>query len=198
MLSTMPHVEHIVTALVSKSVFYILPPTQLLAQNPRLLPREIVSRAFTDATHAYAGLSTAKKKTGRPSKVDKARNAKASVVSLGNWLEKNKHINTGMTADPAGAPLEDPVLDTDEATHALLVQRPMASLKTYRMQKEELVRCLESDNMYENLEESDQTDSPLSRANSRLLERLKHIDALASLNGLEIGTEGGDRSGIER
>lgn len=73
-------VSHLMAIFLESDVFYILPTSDLGAQNPRQLPREVV-KAVLDTE-----LNLPKKK-GRPSKRNKAIKAKIAVESLKAWTQ---------------------------------------------------------------------------------------------------------------
>lgn len=188
-----PIVKYILGVL--QPVFYILPQTSLFSQYPRTLPRELVR----DEVVLEEGVAH-KKKAGRPSKSEKAHRMRAAVTGLERWLEKSSYPanNVHNTNDPAGAAgmwrgeerTEDMNLcmENEYSTHIMLSQRPMATLNSYRNKKSVVVQLLE-----------DTGDSgALDRAGERIVRRLREIDAAAADQGLEVGTEGGDLSAIER
>ncbi|KAH8119947.1 hypothetical protein DFH11DRAFT_1557421 [Phellopilus nigrolimitatus] len=191
-----PHTIYVLQTIRPK--FLVLPPTTLYAQNPRSLPREVLS-SEVETTELTEG-STGKKKTGRPSKAEKAQRVRAAVSGLDRWLEKSSYPATDAqaAADPAGAAgrLRDGSQAGAEAetgtggqtTHIMLSQRPITSLNTYRAKKTEVISALDAGG----------GGDALDRAGSRVLNRLKEIDAAAAERGLEVGTEGGALSGIER
>ncbi|THH10168.1 hypothetical protein EW145_g1521 [Phellinidium pouzarii] len=167
--------------------FLILPSTTLHAQNPRSLPREMVNIEVETSESSNTG----KRKTGRPSKAEKAQRVRAAVSGLDRWLDKSSYPAADMpaAADPAGAAgrVNEEVDSGPSTTHIMLSQRPVTSLNAYRAKKAEVLSALA-------LEGSDALD----RAAGRVLTRLKEIDAAAAGRGLEVGSEGGELSGIER
>lgn len=181
-------------SLTSQQAFAILPYSLLCAQNPRLLPRELIQ---LDVPDGLVEDHSASKKTGRPSKCEKTQKSRLAVNALNNWTETNAIPARSIVKDPAGAPSADDITEgdfvlfdhngqrSDPLTHKLLSERPMESLHDYRAKKDVLVTGLCGSEL-------------LPHANQKVLTRLKEIDALAAEQGLEVGGEGGDRSGLER
>lgn len=186
-------VSYMIHLLKSKSAFIILPPSHLYAQNPRILPREVVQSGEVDA---FREESTGKK-AGRPSKAEKSQKARLAISTLNSWTESNAFPAQSIVKDVAGAssasdiPEGDFVLfdhngrRTEPLTHKILAERPLGSLNDYRSKKDELLSGLSSQEV-------------LARANNKVLSRLKEIDSMAAEQGLEVGSEGGERSGLER
>lgn len=77
---------------------------------------------------------------------------------------------------------------TAQTTHVTLLQRPLGALNSYREKKKAALNVLE---------DSGHTDA-VDRAGSRVLRRLREIDAAAAERGLEVGSEGGELSAIGR
>lgn len=187
-------VTYMIHLLKSRSAFVILPPSHLYAQNPRILPREVVQSGEVDA---FRKEQSTGKKAGRPSKAEKSQKTRLAVSLLNSWTESNAFPAQSIVKDLAGAssasdiPEGDFVLfdhngrRTEPLTHKILAERPLGSLNEYRTKKDELLSGL-----------SDQ--EVLARANNKVLTRLKEIDSMAAEQGLEVGSEGGERSGLER
>ena len=179
--------------------FLILPPSEFHARNPRQLPREEL-RGEVEFEEG-SSIGAAAKKTGRPSKAEKSQKIRTAVTSLEQWVENNTLPLELVPAstDPAGAAgLWRPGEEVDQevaaaimsadTTHVTLSQRPIASRNLYREKKATALNVLE---------DSGHMDA-VDRAGSRVLRRLKEIDAAAAARGLEVGTEGGELSAIGR
>ena len=175
-----PVVAYILNWLIQEKVFTIIPASQYYTDNPRELPREIVSPEFSMAVSEGEGISDGhRKKTGRPSKAEKQQRAKVALSQLERWLEKSSNPN-GTT--------ESPIADED-ATHVLLSQKPDGSRNTYEELKKEMLELIPL---------VGSGDDPVVKASERVLTRLREIDAAAAKRGLEVGTEGGENSGLSR
>ncbi|KAI0655191.1 hypothetical protein C8Q70DRAFT_924341 [Cubamyces menziesii] len=186
-----PYVAHILTTMLDAQVFHVLPESSLNAQNPSVLPREVFSMdaqiAFaTDVTGEQG--SSAPKKKGRPSKRDKIRKAKEALASLERYVDKN-YVNI-----PEGPPAFDVAAGAGatRAGHALFGQAPVGPLENYLAHKNELLAAVYSD-----APDGPQTDA-LRRSNEAVLARLKQIDEMAAQKGLEVGGEGGEKTGLAR
>lgn len=187
-------VTYMIHLLKSRSAFVILPPSHLYAQNPRILPREVVQSGEVDA---FRKEQSTGKKAGRPSKAEKSQKTRLAVSLVNSWTESNAFPAQSIVKDMAGAssasdiPEGDFVLfdhngrRTEPLTHKILAERPLGSLNDYRTKKDELLSGLSGQEV-------------LARANNKVLTRLKEIDSMAAEQGLEVGSEGGERSGLER
>ncbi|KAG1758983.1 hypothetical protein EDD22DRAFT_907928 [Suillus occidentalis] len=113
----------------------------------------------------------ATKKKGRPSRHDKVKKSKDAVVALDK--------------------LHMPV-----TTHILLSHPPSTTRNNYRAKKSELLEKLEPDYPYVTTEELGR--AALERANLGVVSRLQKIDEEAAAKGMEIGGEGGERTGLRR
>ncbi|KAH9944285.1 uncharacterized protein BXZ73DRAFT_39872 [Epithele typhae] len=175
-LSLKPHVVHV-----------------LSTQNPPRLPREIFVPDGQDALAALqaTGLGEADssapppaKKKGRPSKRDRIRKAKDALTSLQKYMDKNTVAlpsELGAVAGPEA-----------EVAHVVFGQAPHASLANYGARKDDLLAAIHQ-------ETADcGSQAALRKANEGLLVRLKQIDAMAAEQGLEVGGEGEDQTGLER
>ncbi|KAH9858080.1 hypothetical protein C2E23DRAFT_865052 [Lenzites betulinus] len=180
--------------------------THILAKmlDAHSLPREILvldgQEHFTtlqaptpNASTQDPGPSAPPKKKGRPSKRDKMRKAKEALLSLERYVDRTYVAlpanlpNSHMAWDPT-----TPNLVPVHTGHALFAQAPAGSLANYSAHKNELLATLHTD----------PPDGPqhaaLRRANEAVLERLKRIDEMAAENGLEVGGEGGEKTGLAR
>lgn len=170
-----PYAINLLHTLLSADAFHLLPESSLNAQNPSVLPREVFTE--DDVEEPAEG-----KKKGRPSKRDKARKAKDAVVSLDRWVEKNTY-----TYSDTPAP---------KTTHTLISHPPLASRTIYAQEKTRLLAAVEEGSDAGDAETPER--GALSRANEAVLARLKKIDAMAAERGLEVGGEGGERTGLTR
>lgn len=186
-----PHTISIVSSLVKSQAFYILPSTDLHPFNPRILPREIfVKDGFEisveieqNQTVADAGATT-KKKKGRPTKRDKKKKAILALQQVDKWLEKNS-VTVQSPEGSAVQPL---------TAHVLLSNPPTATLEKYRTQKTILLEAITvNDNG-----ERDTARQALEKANGSVLARLRKLDEMVAEEGLEVGGEGGERTGLAR
>lgn len=177
-------VIYVISCLLDKQVFYILPPTSMFPQNPRELPREIyVDQAMGVLAGVLPDPSTQsgkqKKKAGRPSKREQNRRAKVELDALKQWLDQTDPDISHSTA-------------TDQTSSIL---PPVVTASTYRELKRSLIEALvpiDDDAAVNNHREA------VITANQRVLERLRRIDALAAERGLEIGGAGGVHTGLIR
>ncbi|KAH7912997.1 hypothetical protein BJ138DRAFT_1171569 [Hygrophoropsis aurantiaca] len=185
-----PHVVYVLSALIKSRIFQILPATKLNSLNPHDLPREIyVPDNYDTGEESYTGQSSsAPKKKGRPTKRDKIRKAKDALAALDKWLER-----TTYTYQPPHTPevMEAPSPIT---THMLLSHPPTTTRNNYRARKSNLLDVV--DPLYPPGEGSG--EAALRRANAAVLARLKKIDEEAAAKGLEVGGEGGERTGLGR
>jgi hypothetical protein len=186
-----PHAVYILKTLLDDHAFYILPAAKYKAQNPCVLPREIFVRdsepsgSHASATHGTLGTRSGlvpnadgPKKKGRPTKRDKVKKAKGALVSLERWLDKAGHVP--QVGESSSAPAV--------TTHALLSNPPSASRDAYRGHKAALLGALDCED----------GRSTLRHANEAVLTRMRRIDELAAKKGMEVGGEGGDRTGLAR
>ncbi|RPD55846.1 hypothetical protein L227DRAFT_294748 [Lentinus tigrinus ALCF2SS1-6] len=202
LLRLRPYVVHILTSLLDARLFEILPHSSLRAQNPSVLPREVFVIEGQDASTVPqpaahedvvdedgASLSKKpKKKKGRPSKRDKARKAKDALASLEKYVDKNTvYLIDEASQQPLG-PGSEP-----ESTHVVLGQAPHTSLGNYLARKNDLLATVSDDGVG-----MSDRQVALRRANEAVLERLRQIDAMAAEKGLEVGGEGGEKTGLKR
>ncbi|EKM61133.1 uncharacterized protein PHACADRAFT_83686 [Phanerochaete carnosa HHB-10118-sp] len=174
LLPLQPYATHLLETLLTAQAFHILPSSSLRAQNPSDIPRE---RFVEDGTEAPTG--SAVKKKGRPSRRDKARKAKDAAAALDRWLDKNT-VGGSSTSTPS------------KTTHTLISHPPAASRAIYTMEKTQLLNVIDTpgDNL--------PTREALIRANDAVLTRLRKIDEMAAERGLEVGGEGGEKTGLAR
>ncbi|KAG2154678.1 hypothetical protein DEU56DRAFT_751350 [Suillus clintonianus] len=185
-----PHVTYVLSALQKAQFFHVLPPSNLYPHSPRELPREKFISDIADGYEQVASTTTnAPKKKGRPSKYDKVKKSKDAVVALDKWLDKTAYTHQAPQATGAEAP--QPV-----TTHILLSHPPSTTRNNYRAKKSELLEKLEPDYPYVMTEALGR--AALERANQGVVSRLQKIDEEAAAKGMEIGGEGGERTGLRR
>ncbi|KAI0698412.1 hypothetical protein C8T65DRAFT_710162 [Cerioporus squamosus] len=208
MLRLRPYVVHVLTTLLDARAFEILPHSSLRADNPSVLPREIFVVEGQDASvlpQPVTGEDAAdeegatsqrkpKKKKGRPSKRDKARKAKDALTSLEKYMDKNTVYLIDETSPLQLGPGTEP-----ESAHVVLGQAPHTSLGNYLARKNDLLGAVSSDGAgVAGSSDVMQRQAALQRANEAVLERLRQIDAMAAEKGLEVGGEGGEKTGLKR
>lgn len=183
------HTIYILSQLIQ--AFYILPASNLGPFNPRELPREIFTRDIDEEPTGDVGKLPRKKK-GRPTKRDKRVKAIKALQQVDKWLERNSVPSRQTSA--ASTPGLGPGHDSDNpslATHVLMSNPPIATLNIYRTQKMQLLDAIATDLGTGGKE-------ALKKANEAVLMRLKKLDRIAAEKGLELGSEGGERTGLER
>ena len=157
--------------------------------------------AGTSNTDAAAAESSVPKKKGRPTKRERTKKAKDAVASLDKWLDKNTY--TYLSAEDVAGPSSVPVVT--KTTHTLISHPPTASRAIYTMQKSELLGALEqlprptfAAPTIDPALEPPPGQEVLMRANDAVLARLRRIDEMAAEQGLEVGGEGGEMTGLAR
>ncbi|KAG0704341.1 hypothetical protein DFH29DRAFT_1068062 [Suillus ampliporus] len=187
-----PHVIYLLSALQKAQFFHILPPSNLYPLSPRELPREKFISDVADGYEQPASVTTnVPKKKGRPSKHDRVKKSKDALVALDKWLDKTAYTYQPHQATSTDAP--QPV-----TTHILLSHPPSTTRNNYRAKKSELLEKLEPDYPYVTTEERASGRAVLERANRGVVSRLQKIDEGAAAKGMEIGGEGGERTGLRR
>lgn len=185
-----PHIIYVLLALQKAQFFHILPPSNLYPLSPRELPREkFISNIADGYEQATYAATCATKKKGRPSRHDKVKKSKDAVVALDKWLDKTAYTYQPPRATSAEA--SQPV-----TTHILLSHPPSTTRNNYRAKKSELLDKLEPNYPYVTTEELGR--AALERANMGVVSRLQKIDEEAAAKGMEIGGEGGERTGLRR
>jgi hypothetical protein len=204
------HVVYILKTLFENEVFYVLPAIKYKAQNPCVLPREVFVQdelsEFQMSVTSQMPIGTRlapmdrPKKKGRPTKRDRMKKAKDALVSLEKWLDKTEHVTDAAAAAAAAATASTTADEGGEVgkssssapaaitTHVLLTNPPTASRDVYRRYKAALLEVVECE----------EGRSTLRRANDAVLARMRKIDELAAKQGLEVGGEGGERTGLVR
>ena len=206
------HTIYVLSALVKAQAFYILPASALYPFNPRELPREIFVQdgyeLSTPVDEQGQGSGSAivpeipSKKKGRPTKRDKKKKALQALHQVDKWLEKNTvtiHPPSGASnpaframehATPPPAPI---------TTHVLMSHPPTTTLNNYRAQKSQLLDEISTDTGLSTPETGKvSAQEALHRANAAVLARMKKLDQMAAEKGLEVGGEGGERTGLGR
>ncbi|CCM05197.1 uncharacterized protein FIBRA_07406 [Fibroporia radiculosa] len=205
------YVNHTLKVLLDARAFHILPHSSLRPYNPSVLPREIFipegqeSAVFAALTGvpSMSQNSRLPKKKGRPSKREKMKKAKDALIALEKYVDKNTvpllpeppwHMGAG-----GGAMLSD----SQQTTHILVANPPIASRDNYRVHKGQLLDELVPKSQIPSAEsfatsETNLGQQAVQRANEAVLERLKIIDEMAAERGLEVGGEGGEKTGLAR
>jgi hypothetical protein len=170
-LPLQPHVIYILKILLDAQVFYILPSSQYYALNPRALPREVFVQDCDDVALPTSSGHFTTAETGIPKKRKgrPSKREKAKKAKDALATLKNWHDKTEESSD-AGQPLTS------------------ASRETYRKEKSELLDGLDDGEGRQLLE----------RVNHAVLGRMRKVDQLAAEKGLEVGGEGGERTGLAR
>jgi len=190
----------VLSTLVKAHAFYILPASTLHPFNPRELPREIfVQDGYELSTPVNEQGQGLTKKKGRPTKRDKKRKALQALHQVDKWLEKNT-----VTIHPPSV-VPNPEVDHTTSppapitTHVLMSHPPMTTLNNYRTQKSHLLDAISTDIGLTTPEPGKiSAQEALHRANTAVLARMKRLDQMAAEKGLEVGGEGGERTGLGR
>ena len=164
-------VTHVLSQLVNSDAFHILPSSGLELYK---LPREVfVPDREEEATVAES--SATARKRGRPSRRDKQKRVNQAAVALETWLRQGQ----------ARTPSE--MLHGDD--HDQAPTPTSASRDAYLVQKGVVLDVLARDEAGQEV---------LRTANEAVLRRLREIDEMAASQGLEVGGEGGERTGLAR
>jgi hypothetical protein len=199
------HTIYVLSSLIKAHAFYILPTSTLHPLNPRELPREIFvqdgdefSNPVEQNNTTSQGAEIPTKKKGRPTKRDKKRKAIQALQQVERWLEKNTvTIPPPLAASQEGDSATSP--QTPITTHVLMSNPPAATLNYYKAQKSRLLDAIDSDQGSPTLEPGKvSAQEALHRANGAVLARMKKLDQMAAEKGLEVGGEGGERTGLGR
>ncbi|KAL6309875.1 hypothetical protein BKA93DRAFT_722627 [Sparassis latifolia] len=205
-----PYVIHLLTTLIDSQAFHILPRSELRPFNPSVLPREIFVQdgeeptALTGLTSDETASSFARpqKKKGRPSRREKAKKAKDALVALEKYVEKNSVPSSGSGLLQSGMQSAWSTPVPSQVTHTLLTHPPTTTRNNYRAHKMQLLDVLDpytgAPSSSTGAVEGTATWKALEKANEALLARLREIDALAAEKGLEVGGEGGEKTGLAR
>ncbi|KAF9785835.1 hypothetical protein BJ322DRAFT_1188843, partial [Thelephora terrestris] len=161
-------VTHVLSQLVNSDAFYILPSSELELYK---LPREI----FVPDREEEVEASTTARKRGRPSRRDKQKRVNQAAVALETWLRQSQ------------ARLPPDILHSDDHNQA---PTPISgSRDAYLAQKMDVLDVLARDEGGREV---------LRTANEAVLRRLREIDEMAASQGLEVGGEGGEKTGLAR
>ncbi|KAH7885928.1 hypothetical protein F5I97DRAFT_2024075 [Phlebopus sp. FC_14] len=193
----LPHAIYVLSSLLQLQFFHILPQSSTHPLSPRELPREVLvvdSAETMSATGAPtpAGLEPTKRK-GRLSKREKITMARHSLDSLDKWLNRTESTYRPLHTSGSTKPTA-PV-----TTHALLSRSPIVTRDYYRAQKLQLLNGIDS--CYQDGATTSQDNAArvaLDRANHAVAARMRKIDEEAAKQGLEVGGEGGERTGLQR
>jgi len=163
----------VLSQLVNSGAFYISPSSDLGLWE---LPREIFVPDGEEET-AEAEVSVTARKRGRPSRRDKQKRANQATATLDSWLRERQPCDAPDTPElHSGDHDQVPVL-ISSSRHAYLVQKMV---------------------MLEVLERDEPGGEVLRTANEAVLRRLREIDEMAASQGLEVGGEGGEKTGLAR
>lgn len=217
-----PYAIYTISELVKSQAFHILPVSTLHPLNPRELPRETFIQdrlSSTNEKHVASSVDRTggsptvpevpTKKKGRPTKRDKKKKALQALNQVDKWLHKNTLTIQPPLADSNSAADGTEPGEADAAsstapitTHVLISHPPTATLNNYRTQKTQLLDLinpnLTSSAPGDPIVETTPAQEALERANKAVLARLKRLDEMAAEKGLEVGGEGGERTGLER
>lgn len=168
-----PQVTHVLSQLVSSEAFYILPSSDLELCK---LPREIFV-SDREEEEAVGEVSATARKRGRPSRRDKQKRANQAAAALETWLRQEG-------ACPAS---DTPELHNDDHDQVSVIVS--SSRDAYLAQKRVMLDGLARDGSGREV---------LRTANEAVLRRLREIDEMAASQGLEVGGEGGEKTGLAR
>ena len=163
---------HVLSQLVGSDAFYILPSSDLELYK---LPREVFVPDREE--EAVAEASATVRKRGRPSRRDKQKRTNQAAVALETWLRQGQ-------AYPAPDTTELHSGDHDQAPDPI-----SSSRDAYLVQKRMMLDVLTGDESGRDV---------LRTANEAVLRRLREIDEMAASQGLEVGGEGGEKTGLAR
>ena len=166
-------VTHVLSRLVSSEAFYILPRSNLGLCK---LPREIFVSEREEEEVVGDASATARKR-GRPSRRDKQKRANQAATALETWLRQEQ-------ACPGS---DTPGLYSDD--HDQVLASVSSSRDVYLVQKRVMLDVLTRDGSGREV---------LRTANEAVLRRLREIDEMAASQGLEVGGEGGEKTGLAR
>ena len=124
-----------------------------------------------------AEVSTTVRKRGRPSRRDKQKRSNQAATALETWLRQEN----------ASTASDTPELHIDDHDQVPLLIS--SSRNAYLAQKRVMLDVLERDGSGR---------EALRTANEAVLWRLREIDEMAACQGLEVGGEGGEKTGLAR
>lgn len=163
-------VTHVLSQLLNSDAFYVLPSTDLELYK---LPREVFVPDREETTVVETPATG--RKRGRPSRRDKQKRANQAAAALETWLQQGQ-------ACP-----DTPELHSDDRDQTSIPTS--ASRDAYLVQKQEMLDVLGRDGS---------STGVLRTANEAVLRRLREIDEMAASQGLEVGGEGGEKTGLAR
>jgi hypothetical protein len=167
-------VTHVLSRLVNSEAFYILPSPDLKLCK---LPREIFVPDREGEEEAAGDVSATARKRGRPSRRDRQKRANQAAAALETWLRREQDCPGSDTPEHHG----------DDRNQVLA---PISfSRDAYLVQKRVMLDVLTSDGSGR---------EALRTANEAVLRRLREIDEMAASQGLEVGGEGGEKTGLAR
>ena len=162
---------HVLSQLVNSDAFYILPSSDLKLYK---LPREIFVPDREE--EAVAETSATARKRGRPSRRDQQKRANQAAAALETWLRQGQ-----------ACPASDSELHSDG--HDQVAVPFSSSRDAYLVQKMVMLDVVARDESGRGV---------LRTANEAVLRRLREIDEMAASQGLEVGGEGGEKTGLAR
>jgi hypothetical protein len=162
------HVTHVLSQLVNSEAFYIVPSSDLELYR---LPREMFIADREEEETVADGSANARKR-GRPSRRDKEKRANQAAVALETWLRQGQAC---------------PELHSDDQDQTRFPT--WASGDDYLAQKRVMLDLLTRDESGRQV---------LRTANEAVWRRLREIDEMAASQGLEVGGEGGEKTGLAR
>lgn len=164
---------HVLSQLINSEAFYILPSSDL---EPCKLPREIFVPDREEEEVVGDASATARKR-GRPSRRDRQKRANQAAAALETWVRQEQ-------ACPGS---DTPELHSDD--HDQVLVPILSSRAAYLVQKRVTLDVLTRDGSGREV---------LRAANEAVLRRLREIDEMAASQGLEVGGEGGEKTGLAR
>ncbi|OCH96050.1 hypothetical protein OBBRIDRAFT_787501 [Obba rivulosa] len=197
------YVAYILSSLLNMNAFHILPHSNLRPYDPSVLPREVFipdsDPTMLDGSPIANFMSDLPKKKGRPSKREKMRKAKDAVVTLSKYLDRCvtpaplHPVPSTSGSIPYGSGSSTPAFEQPPVLHSLMKNPPTTSRTNYQALKGQLL-----DTLYADSQLGGAGQAALARANDAVLGRLKLIDSMAAERGLEVGGEGGEKTGLTR
>ncbi|KAH9937044.1 uncharacterized protein B0H18DRAFT_1081338 [Fomitopsis serialis] len=200
LLPLQPYAIYVLKTLEDAKAFHILPQAGLRPYTPSVLPRELfvteeqesAIMAALGGSASTPGASGVSKKKGRPSRRDKQKKAKDALAALEKYLEKNT-TTLALEATPTS---QSAAADRPHTTHRMVAHPPSTTREQYRLHKVEALEWLDAND--EPTRDVNAGREALQRANEAVLARLKMIDEMAAEQGLEVGGEGGEKTGLAR
>ena len=227
LLSLQPYAAHLLQTLLTTQAFHVMPKTSLRAQNPSDLPRErfvednaevpagstatkkgrpskrdkarkakdavtVLDRWLTKNTYTYPDTATepgsSAGSTPAPSRTTHTLVSHPPTASRAIYAMEKTHLLQAI--DPSGGNPQT-VLELDavaSGTNVDVSQLPVLTVSPVNLNRIQPVTdshgCVERE--------------ALVRANDTVLARLRKIDEMAAERGLEVGGEGGEKTGLSR